>query len=117
MGQYPIIKVVQYGIANTTASIMAELAERGPLACHINSECLKNYTGGVLDYRCTGHNHGVSLAGWGVDDTSGQEYWIVRNSWGSYYGESGWFRIRRGRRQHCWCFATVRRPPVAPALI
>ena len=26
-------------------------------------------------------------------------YWFVRNSWGEYWGEGGWFRIKRGENQ------------------
>lgn len=37
-------------------------------------------------------NHAVSLVGWGRDETKG-DYWILRNSWGTDWGESGYMKI------------------------
>ena len=39
--------------------------------------------------------HAIKIVGWGTDPTGG-DYWKVANSWNPYWGENGYFRIRRG---------------------
>merc|ERR1712230_248712 len=43
--------------------------------------------------------HAVVIVGWGESDDLGK-YWIVKNSWGSGWGENGYFRIERGTNAH-----------------
>lgn len=61
-------------------------------------------------------DHAVIITGWGV--SGGQEYWIVKNSWGTGWGENGYFRINFGL---CGigtvlAFTTGHKPPRATRL-
>lgn len=64
--------------------IMAEIFLRGPVKASINAGPLQRYKGGIIldspANRNTTHNHGISLVGWGYDETADIQYWIVRNS-------------------------------------
>jgi cathepsin X len=77
--------------------MMNEIYQRGPIVCEIAvTDQLLNYTGGIFVDR-TGRkalDHDVSITGWGEEN--GTKYWIARNSWGSYWGEGGNFRLIRG---------------------
>ncbi|EGG15729.1 cathepsin Z precursor [Cavenderia fasciculata] len=84
-------------IAPFAKDIMAEVYARGPVACSIDATSqLEAYTGGIFKEFVAAPipNHIVSIVGWGVENDV--SYWIVRNSWGSYFGESGFFRIVQG---------------------
>lgn len=95
---YPKITVSEYGTAVGDDQIMAEIYARGPLAAYIDANCIETYSGGINMYdTCTGlTNHAIALVGWGSEN--GTAYWIGRNSWGTYWGEHGFFRIVRGGR-------------------
>eukprot|EP01024_Parvocaulis_polyphysoides_P036273 TRINITY_DN32262_c0_g1_i8.p3 TRINITY_DN32262_c0_g1~~TRINITY_DN32262_c0_g1_i8.p3 ORF type:complete len:249 (-),score=37.12 TRINITY_DN32262_c0_g1_i8:381-1127(-) len=53
------------------------------------------YHSGVLDNKCCkGLNHGVLVVGY-ADQGPEAPYWIVKNSWGSSWGEEGYLRMRK----------------------
>jgi len=49
-----------------------------------------------MDTQCgAGINHAVLLVGYDHDDELNQDYWLVRNSWDTLWGEKGYFRYKR----------------------
>ena len=41
-------------------------------------------------------NHSVVIVGWGKDEATNTDYWIVANSWGPEWGDKGFFKIKQG---------------------
>ncbi|KAA8546017.1 hypothetical protein F0562_020532 [Nyssa sinensis] len=84
--------------------IAANLVHNGPLAVAINAVFMQTYVGGVsCPYICSKRqDHGVLLVGYGAAGYSrirmkDKPYWIIKNSWGENWGESGYYKICRGR--------------------
>jgi len=99
--KYPNASIAEYGQVSGADKMAAEIYARGPIACGVNAGPIDQYTGGIFDDKSAGtmENHIVSVVGWGHDDTKNKDYWIVRNSWGEYWGERGFFRIVKGENQ------------------
>jgi len=97
---YPNATIKEYGTINFHShQIMAEIYARGPVAAQLNAEPLIGYHGGILKDCKLWHmlpNHIISIVGWGTDQTDNTKYWIIRNSWGEYWGEMGFARVKMG---------------------
>jgi len=89
--------------ARKVEDIMQELMTQGPLVAIIRVYSdLFMYSKGVYTKtnlaaaKEVGH-HAVRIVGWGEED--GLRYWEVANSWGKYWGEEGFFKIKRGSNE------------------
>lgn len=98
------------GYVNVTVGDEKALQEAtatvGPIAVAIDagSFWFQFYFGGV--YKQSGCatdveelNHGVTVIGYGVED--GQDYWLIKNSWGSGWGSSGLMKMARNNGNMC----------------
>jgi len=73
---------------------------RGPVGCVIRvTQPFEDYKGGIFkdDGSVPIGGHELALVGFGVEYETGTPYWIGRNSWGTYWGEEGFFRIEMGK--------------------
>ena len=96
LGWYPNATVDSFGTVSGFAAVQAEIYANGPVACGVDKTPLLNYTDGIVsDVRGVQMDHVISVVGWGHDIVSGP-YWIVRNSWGEYWGEMGYARVSFG---------------------
>jgi len=82
-----------WSVPSTTA-IKNAIYTYGPISVEVAVDgYFEGYSGGVFNANTAPFiNHAVVLVGW--DDTNG--CWIMKNSWGTGWGESGYMRIAYG---------------------
>lgn len=85
----------------------------GPLSAAINADLIMAYSGGIFsDANCSiRYNHAVNIVGYGSEN--GQDYWIVRNSWGPTWGENGYIRLARNAGNMCGITEVIDWPEMA----
>jgi len=89
-------KVTAYkNVPSRSVSQLKAAIAKGPTSVTIEADrmAFQGYTGGILNSTACGTSldHAVTAVGYGTE--KGQEYYIVRNSWGASWGESGYIRI------------------------
>ena len=84
------------------------LCEHGPLAvCVKVTNAFRSYTSGVFNENDNGWiNHVVTLVGW--DDE--KQAWLIKNSWGTWWGDDGYMWIRYGANSIGYAAAWVKAP-------
>jgi cathepsin X len=101
---FPVWKVTQYGTISGALNMKAAIFANGPIGCGMDvTTGFENYGWDIQNFEAPGVysewvvypaiNHEISVVGWGVTQT-GVEYWVARNSWGTYWGDHGFFYMQ-----------------------
>ena len=93
-----IARISDYqSVANTVTAIKQALLN-GPVATSMTVvDNFYNYTGGCYETDTSDPtNHAVVIMGWDDNACGGNGAWIVKNSWGTNWGDEGYFYIKYG---------------------
>jgi C1A family cysteine protease len=87
---------------NNQLALKEAVALIGPISIALDAETklFQSYKSGVITSESCGTNldHGVLIVGYGEED--GIKYWLVKNSWGSTWGDQGYIKIQRSDNEN-----------------
>merc|ERR1712004_34039 len=113
-----VVKIPQGGVTGhnnvgSSSSGLKSALSSQPVSVTVNAGQLQLYANGVVTGSCSGQvNHAVIAVGYGTD---GVDYFKIRNSWGSSWGEAGNIRLSQsGGSQGTACLFQY--APVTPKL-
>jgi len=93
-----------YDVQAGSVAAMQSAVNVGPVSIAVRADqsVFQSYAGGVITSGC-GHDtldHAVLIVGYGTDPTYG-DYWLVKNSWGTSWGDAGYVKIAANSDDQC----------------
>jgi len=103
--------------AGSETHLQQALGTVGPVSVAIDAshESFQFYKEGVYDEEeCSSEDldHGVLAVGYGTDEESGLDYWLVKNSWGPTWGQQGFVKMVRNKKNQCGIASSASYPLV-----
>ncbi|XP_004487576.1 senescence-specific cysteine protease SAG39-like [Cicer arietinum] len=97
-GAYSVAKIKGYEKVpkNNENAILKAVANQ-PIIVYIEAtqRAFQFYSSGIFTGKCgTDFDHAVTIIGYGISD-DGVKYWLVKNSWGTKWGEKGYIKMKR----------------------
>eukprot|EP00455_Lapot_gusevi_P031215 TRINITY_DN3373_c0_g2_i2.p1 TRINITY_DN3373_c0_g2~~TRINITY_DN3373_c0_g2_i2.p1 ORF type:complete len:376 (+),score=88.76 TRINITY_DN3373_c0_g2_i2:59-1186(+) len=74
------------------------LSTKGPISIAVDATSFQTYNGGILT-NCISKQLDHAILAVGYNDVASTPYWIVKNSWGTSWGEDGYIYIAKGSNQ------------------
>ena len=99
-GQYtPAATVSGFQDVQPSDSSLVTANNQRVVSVAVDAQRWSFYHNGIFDTCGTQLDHGVTLVGYGAD--SGKKYWIIKNSWGTRWGEQGYIRLNKDKSNTC----------------
>lgn len=88
-------------VDKTEDALKEAVATVGPISVGIDADSIFFYSSGIFyDPNCGDWtDHAVLAVGYGTE--AGEDYWLVKNSWGTGWGEDGYIRMARNKDDMC----------------
>ena len=87
-----------YAIQKSEDAIADVVLSAGPVAAAVDATSFQMYRGGVITNCVSSQiNHGILVVGF--DTQHVPPYWVIKNSWGTMWGDNGYVRIAKGSNQ------------------
>ncbi|KAL7026305.1 hypothetical protein ACKWTF_013843 [Chironomus riparius] len=102
-----INKTIQNNTAGNEDMMKEIVGSVGPVAAVISvTSYFQLYKSGIFydstcSSNCSSVNHAVIIVGYGTDQATNTDYWIVRNSWGTTWGQDGYAYMSRNKGNNC----------------
>ena len=106
---FPLQELKGFGVLAkpSATSVVSATTQYGVLATSMDSRVLQLYKSGIITNSqvCSGSNHVIAIVGYGTE--GGVDYLKVRNSYGTQFGEDGYFRISYQAAENCGFYSCV----------
>ncbi|KAJ8935491.1 hypothetical protein NQ314_012783 [Rhamnusium bicolor] len=96
------VKVTGYStVTKKNEASLATAVANQPVAVAVNAQKWQHYAGGIFDDSSCSQSidHGVLAVGYATSGST--PYWLIKNSWGTSWGEKGYIRLVRNKNNQC----------------